>query len=197
MNLLILTASNRHCKRCRRICASAIALYCTSFPEIQYLSAELPDNEHTTWSKLRLIEEKLVSCDYLLWIDPDALIIGRNDFRELIQPHTLNIAVDCNGINGGVMAWRNCPDSFDVLKRVHSLRPEFENRVWQSQSALASFIDEVDVFYQPKEIWNAYAPEVNGVHDECADTMVLHWPGLQPDAPYQYMDARFKNFLKS
>ena len=195
MNVLIVTAGNRFVKRCQTICAESIRRYCARYTEIRFTIETLPDGAAatTTWSKVELWLQLLPFCDYLITIDADAIIIGVQDFRELIQPHALNISVDCNGINGGSAAYRNCTETIDFLKQVQSMRDKYYGHPWGAQAAMQSIIDKLDVFYQPKHIWNAYAPEVDGIHDETPETLVVHYPGMSPDQPAPFMLDRLNS----
>ncbi len=153
-----------------------MARYCEGRPDVTSMSISIPEDyeRQPGWFKIGLTLKLLPDFDYVLTLDPDTLIVGKSDFSQIIKPATLNIAKDANGINCGVMAWRNCPAAFDALNRLEALYPEFEGHIWNEQAALMTFVHELDVFYQPKSIWNAYPHFQPDVTDE---TMVVHWPG--------------------
>src|SRR5258705_99025 len=100
-NLMLATCSNRIQRRCRDVCVETMRRYCAAHPGIRYDSHDIPEAPPlaTSWSIINLITMLLPLCGYLLWIDADAMIVGQRDFREIIQPHAINIAKDCNGIN--------------------------------------------------------------------------------------------------
>ncbi len=179
MKLLIATASNNAVRDWRDLCAESMERYCESHQDVQCASLSIPEDYERApgWFKIGVIVEFLPKFDYVLTLDPDTLIVGNRDFAEIIQPSTLNIAKDGNGINCGVMAWRNCSAAFDALNRLEALYPEFKGHIWNEQAALMTFVDELDVFYQPKSIWNAYPHFQPDVTDE---TMIVHWPGGPP-----------------
>jgi hypothetical protein len=53
-----------------------------------------------------------------------------------------------------------------------------------------TFVHTLDVFYQPKPIWNAYPNEVAGIHDVCDQTLIVHYPGMTAANRVAAMKAR-------
>ncbi len=191
--MTILTAANPVYQDCLKYCVRSIKRYCEQYPDIQWISERIPAfyPKIAGWFKIDAIRRALRSTDYVLWIDADALIVGTDDFRDLIHPYTLNIAKDAHGINCGVMAWKNCLESFEALDRIEALHPKFAEHPWMEQAALHTFVDQLDVFYQPKHIWNAYLGGV-GEADESADTMILHCLGAPTHRRAIDMQKRFQ-----
>jgi hypothetical protein len=193
MNLTIVTAANQMARLCLSMCKASIERYCQLFPDIKFQCHEAPpDTNNRSWSRLALTMSLLPACEFLLWIDCDAMIVGKCDFREIIQPHSINIAKDNNGINDGVVAWKNCDEVRQTFDRLLSMREQYADHPFRAQGALGTFIDELDVFYQPKHVWNAYPKEVwPGLVDEVnSETMVAHYPGMAPDVAYPFMKER-------
>ena len=116
MNLTIATGSDLSSEylHMREICLRSIEIYCERYPDIERRCYLLEHHERRfSWDKIRHIRGALPETDFVWWIDADAMIIGKQDIRELINPDaTLNIAKDENGINCGVMVWKNCAESF-------------------------------------------------------------------------------------
>lgn len=194
MTIILVTASDAALKPCRDICEQTLRRYCwvpgrTAF----YFVRDIPDDypAHPSWYKVGLIKRFLPAADYVLWLDADAMIVGDTDLARIIQPVTLNIARDNNGINCGVMAWKNCDQSFKVLEQLECLRPKFARHYWAEQAALMTFVDEIEVHYQPKHIWNAYpyryTREVGG--DETEATIIAHYPALSVAERVMLMQA--------
>lgn len=148
------------------------------------------DGAPSSWGKIPLIHEHLKHDEFVLWIDSDALIVGEMDFRSLIQPTTLNISKDVNGINCGVMAWMNCQEAFDSLLRIQSMREQFKEHIWFEQAALMTFVDEINVTYLEKSVFNAYPEEASiDFSDVSEQTQIIHWPGMSEDDRIPYMEA--------
>ena len=175
--MLILTAHNSSHAEIGSLCVQSIARYCRAHPEARFIAHLIPDNypRKASWYKIELIKRHLPDHDYVLWIDADALIVGSDDLASILKPATLNISSDNNGINHGVVAWKNCEESFRAFDRIESLYPQFTEHIWFEQAALMTFVDELNVFYQPKEVFNAYQ------HDLCAKTQILHFPGMKTE----------------
>lgn len=172
--MLILTAFNSAFSEIGSLCVQSLMRYCREHPEYRFVSCLIPDNysRPPSWYKLELLKKHLPDHDFVLWIDSDALIVGSNDIKSLIKDATLNISEDKNGINCGVMAWKNCPESFKAIERMESMHEEHRDHPWFEQSALMTFVDELDVNLVPKHIFNAYQ------YDVCSETQILHFPGM-------------------
>jgi hypothetical protein len=136
-----------------------------------------------SWAKVPLILRNLPDYDYVQWIDADAVVTGEQDLSDILQPATLNIARDLNGINCGVMAWRNCEQSLHALRYIDHCYPRYADHPWFEQAALMSFVDELEVCYQPKPLYNAYAEDFG------EGTLIRHWPGQPNDVRLVQMRA--------
>jgi hypothetical protein len=194
MKLLIVTGYNEAYRPAGELCVASMKRYCDRYPGIRYARWAMPDDYgcHPSWYKLRVLRHVLPHHDYVLWVDADAMIVGDADLREVIQPATINIAKDDNGINHGVVAYKNCLQSFDAILRMELMHDEFKDHQWFEQAALMTFIDELDVHYQPKLIWNAYPREVSGFGDVCPQTLIVHWPGMSIEERVPWMSDRLK-----
>lgn len=174
--MILLTAHNAEYKECGDICVKSMQSYCSTHAGCDYVRMRIPDTfkRPPSWFKVGAILSALPFTDYVLWIDADAMIVGEQDFRRLVKPVTLNIARDDNGINNGVAAWKNCQQSFCVLREIDQMEEFFEHQWWE-QAALSSIIQRVSVFEQPKKQWNAYKEDV------CDSSQVVHFPGMPID----------------
>jgi hypothetical protein len=179
MKATILTAFNRAFHHIGSICAHSIKTYAAA-QGLKAAVEEIPE-EYTrpaSWAKVNLIRKHLRETDYVMWVDADALIIGTNDFKTIIEPVTLNISKDANGINCGVMCWRNDGQSDRILGAMDDLYERYQEDPWFEQRALMTIIEgevllrEDNVYYQPKHLFNAYPGE------QTAHTLVLHFPGM-------------------
>lgn len=184
MKLLLLTAFNEAFEEIGGLAARSMRSYRERVPWLWVTEMTLRTNGRPpSWGKLEHIRHFLPHYDYVQWLDADALILGQQDLRDLLKPATLNIAKDANGINCGVMAWRNCPEAFAALDRMEKAYERFKDHPWFEQAALMEFVDELDVHYQEKRVYNAYQ------HDFCAETLIRHWPGEPNDVRLREMRA--------
>lgn len=169
MNIKLLTGYNEAFVEIGDICANSLRRYGSNHGlpvSVESIPIDFP--RPASWAKCDLILKHLSASDFVLWIDADAMIVGGLDIRGLLVNSVLNIAKDANGINCGVMAWKNCMEAQRALMR---MRDDPEDHHWFEQNALMKFVDELEVHYQEKEVWNAY-PE-----DRTERSLILHWPG--------------------
>lgn len=179
MKATILTAFNKAFRHIGGICAHSIKTYAAA-QGLKAAIETIPDDypRPASWAKVGLIRKHLKEVDYVLWIDADALVIGNGSFQTIIEPVTLNIAKDDNGINCGVMCWKNTPEAARTLDAIEALYDHYRDDPWFEQRALMALIEagkpipEGEIYYQPKHLFNAYPGE------QTADTLILHFPGM-------------------
>lgn len=129
-----------------------------------------------SWFKVRAILDALPHHDYVWWIDADALITGNVGPYAIVNgKQTLYISSDANGVNCGVMAWRNCHESREALWRIYENYERFCGHPWWEQVALREFVDQLTVCHLEKRITNS------GPDDTSADSFIYHVPGKGPD----------------
>lgn len=192
--MLILTAFNQSYAKMGSLCVRSLSRYVLKHPHVRYVANIVPNNfpRPASWYKLELLKQHLPKQDYVLWIDCDALIVGDKDFMDIIKDATLNICKDANGLNNGVAAWKNCPQSFEVLQRLIDSFGEFAQHEWWEQAPLQRMANEVDIFLQPKPVWNAYGEGVTGESDVTDETMVIHWPGMSLEERLPFMEKQLE-----
>ncbi len=188
MKILIVTGANssQEFGEMAAISFQSVRRYAALHPQIRVAKffIEDPSGKHS-WGKVPILLSLLQTADLVLWMDADALIIGKQDLAELCTgQHTLYISKDCNGINCGVMAWRRSREAIDALTRMQESRERLLDHIWFEQAALMEFVDELDVKYLPKEVFNAYEGE------QTKDTLIMHWPGMENKARLQAMSHR-------
>jgi len=186
--VIILTAFNSAFAEIGELCVASLRKYQSIRPHINVVKESIPDDydRPASWYKLGLIRKHLTGSGFVLWIDADAMIVGRQDLTRLIKPKTLNISKDCNGINCGVMAWRDVPEAHAALSRMDELYSQYENHPWFEQAALMSFEHEVQIFYQAKKVFNAYPS------DRTIATQIMHWPGMSIEERLPLMRKELK-----
>lgn len=175
--MIIATAFNRLFAPCGDLCVESLKKYTALFPRHEFMAEIIPDDypRPPSWYKVGMIRRLLRFGEQVVWIDADALIVGTADIAPMLSLSTLNIARDANGPNCGVMAWTPTKASEEALDRIDAGYERHKDDKWFEQSSLMEFIGELDVFYQPKHIWNAY------LEDRCPETLILHFPGMAGD----------------
>lgn len=178
--MTIVTAFNQAFASVGEHCVKSLERYTLKFQHHKHEVHVIPQDydRKPSWFKVTLLSNLLSYGNRVLWIDADAMIVGDRDIDLMVTDHMLNIARDRNGPNCGVMMWQPTPVAIQTLMRINSLYPQFKNHKWWEQGALMTFIDELEVFYQPKSIWNAYPKEVDGKGDESDETLIIHYPGM-------------------
>ena len=175
----ILTAYDAAFKNVAEISCANFRAYC-ELHGIDFVESIIPDDYemHPSWFKVGAIQSLITKNDFVMWIDADALILGKAHPQTLINPSsTLNISADENGINCGVMVWKNCGQSLEVLDKIYRLYPEYKDHQWWEQGALQDIIRQsVDVTRAtnlvPKHVFNCYTNEIG------PDTHIIHYPGF-------------------
>lgn len=172
--MMIVTAFNKEFQRLGENCCESLRRHCEPHSEDRWQHYHIPGDfpYPPSWYKINVIINALSEDRQVLWIDADAMIIGKRSFGEILGDATLNIARDENGVNCGVMAWQQGAPAFEALLRLQNLREQFKDHIWWEQAALQTFIDELSVQYPEKRVFNAYQ------EDQCPDTQILHIPGL-------------------
>jgi len=170
----IVTAFNNEFQRLGENCCESLRRHCERHQNETWQHYHIPGDFQypPSFFKLNVILSALSDSEQVLWIDADAMIVGKKPMSELLANTTLNIARDENGPNCGVMAWTQTSESFQALERLLALRDEFKDHIWWEQAALMTFIDDLAVHWQEKRIFNAYQ------EDQCGETQILHIPGL-------------------
>lgn len=172
--MLIVTAFNKAYQRLGDNCCESLRRHCARYPDDRWQHYHIPADfgYAASWYKINVINDALSQDSRVLWIDADAMIVGSRPFDVILGDATLNIARDDNGVNCGVMAWKQNEQAFGALTRLLALREEYKDHIWWEQAALQSFIGELSVHYPEKRVFNAYQ------EDRCEDTQILHIPGL-------------------
>lgn len=86
-------------------------------------TALLNKNLHPSWNKLIAIQQHLKECDWLFWVDADALIVNQKIKLEEIlascdTSKDILFSSDLNGLCAGVFFIKNTPWSHEFIQRV-------------------------------------------------------------------------------
>jgi len=132
------------------------------------------------WGKLLLVERHLAhnpSCEWLLWIDADAVITNAaRRLEELIDDADFLVSDDPSSspINSGVFLARNCPAVLDLLRRAYA-KVQYLFHPWWEQLALAEALRESGPALRsrvvPRRLFNAFPGEHR------AGDFVIHFAG--------------------
>lgn len=173
--MLFLTAYNSAFSELGDLCVRSIERNIKLVGRHHLVMEKIPDDfpRKASWYKLDAIRKHLADHDYVFWVDADSMVIGDLDLRAFIENAPLNIAVDCNGVNHGVAAWKNCPEAFCALDLMDKMYPIYKDGKWFEQHALHDIIPILDHHVWEKAVMNAY-PE-----DCVEDTQILHLPGMR------------------
>lgn len=175
--MLILTGWNSKMAECGVLCVRSIERYLAKFPNFHFAFEPIPEDYErpASWHKVQSILKHLPDHDFVLWIDSDCLVVGSENIRGMLKDATLNIAMDHNGSNHGVAAWKNCKEAFWALETMDRGYKKWKDGPWFEQHVLHEIEGEIDVAYQTKSVFNAYY----GV-DVTDATQIIHWPGMSP-----------------
>jgi hypothetical protein len=133
------------------------------------------------WSKLVLIQRYLArnpSCEWLLWIDADALITNPAIRVESLASEGVDflVAEDCppSPINTGVFLVRNCPAALDLLRRAYA-KVQYIHHPWWEQPAVAEALRESGARLRSRVVSRRLFNSFAGEHQE--GDFILHFAG--------------------
>lgn len=170
--MLILTSHDEAYQEAGNLCLASMLGYCKS-RDHQCVRKWIPANydRKPSWYKIVLLRRLLPHYERILWIDSDALLVGKEDIQDHLDDSMISLCEDKNGINCGVMAWRQSQEALDLLDEIYS-KVEFLDHIWWEQAALMEILprirDKVQIL--PK-VWNSYPSDFD------AEPQILHWPG--------------------
>jgi hypothetical protein len=137
------------------------------------------------WSKILLIERYLIentACDWLMWIDADAVITNPARRLEDLVDESIDflVAKDLgpSPINTGVFLVRNCPAALEMLRRAYA-KFEYIHHSWWEQPALTEAMRECAPEFRARivsrRLFNSFADEYR------PGDFIVHFAGLSPD----------------
>jgi galactosyl transferase GMA12/MNN10 family len=187
------------------ICRYSIRKYCRRHSHEFAFHTIHESARPPSWYKIPLIKRELQQkrIRYCLWMDADSLIYNqRFDIRSLLRPgKSLYLSEDVNGLNAGVMLWKNTPANHRLLDKIWSME-RFIHRHWWEQLAMMELVRNNHrgirerIEYVPQKILNAYDYELYdrayhpGQRD--ADSFIAHYPGLGHEIRKERMEKRLR-----
>ncbi len=173
------------------ICKFTIKKYCKRHG-LKYAFHTITETKWpASWYKIQLLRKELENkkTRFCLWMDVDSLIYNPDfDIRSIIREKKgLYLAEDCNGINAGVMLWKNTRLNKRLLAEVWKSR-HYVDHPWWEQEALRLLIEKNYEGIQkrleliPQKMLNAYDYTHYGRTWESGQvdksSFVVHFPGL-------------------
>lgn len=183
------------------ICRFTIKRYCKR-NGLAYSFYRISETERPpSWYKIRLLKKEFErkKTRYCLWMDSDALIHNPDfDLRSVIRPgKELYLSRDFNGINAGIMLWKNTRLNKRLLGRIWRSTRYLKHQWWE-QKALIELVkadfegirERLEIL--PQKLFNAYDYSLYqknhppGQLD--ANSFILHFPGLAHDVRKKQME---------
>lgn len=142
----------------------------------EHLCLEVPEKypKHPSWFKIRALLTHLPLHDRVLWMDSDSMFVRKDhwqwtheQFMDSKAP--VSLCRDYNGFNCGIMMWKSCPKSFELLWKIYDSYETFKDHPWFEQGALHTMIESFSPRELPKR-WNQYE------HELTDESLILHLP---------------------
>ena len=96
------------------------------------------------WSKLKLIQQQMEGCDWVFWVDADALIVGTRPLDPIVEPQAgkdVLFSTDKCGYCAGVMLVRSCHWAWRYLDTAQFVGPTpLAGRNLYDQSTLKALV---------------------------------------------------------
>lgn len=191
MKIIAISAHNKEYKKLNEVSEKNKTEYFKD-KGIIFVNYELEQemwNRPVAWTKIKLIRYNLMYCDYVIWLDCDTCIINKNfDLKGLLaSDKDIYLSKDNNGINSGVMVFKNTNKVKSFLDTVWSME-QYVNHIWWEQAAIHDLyennwegINEATEFV-PQNILNAYEYGQYNLENKegeiCKDTFIAHFPAL-------------------
>ena len=185
--MIIITAFNEAFRPCGELCLASLISHHQRYPGDTYAHEVIHDDfdRPASWWKIGMIRRFLEEHDRVMWVDADTIVRGNCDLGSVMGSADLNVSVDDNGINCGVMAWKKSPHVMRFLEEIDADESHYLHHWWE-QAAISARIKEISVNFQSKDRFNAY-------HGDCVDeSWILHWPGFQMEERIPMMQKALK-----
>lgn len=157
---------------------------------------------HPSFARTRRCEDEVgyllahpdLGIEFVLWIDADAAFtrydVDLCEYLNSVNPTAaFYCANDHNGINTGVMAFRVCAASLELLTRVWNADPSYDTGRWWEQGALSDISKEMGIdAYPEKAFFDAYPQEP--IRWDCPDfipgySFIVHAPAKSDEERHE------------
>lgn len=167
------------------------------FERIQLTNLDRPPS----WYKIPLILDAFKSNhDYVMWVDADTLIINNLfNIYNILDHHQIYLSEDMNGINCGVMIWKNTSLNIDILYKLWNMNEFIYHKWWEQAALMELYSMNYNNLQQitkkiPQHIINAYDYRLYGISNHpgqvTANSFIFHLPGIDNNRRLSIM----KNF---
>jgi hypothetical protein len=186
--LHIVTAYTSNISDLSNLSYDSLTKYCSKH-NISYERHLLENLERpASWYKIPTILSKLDLYDYVMWIDSDTTFINYDyNVLDLLGDSDIYVSKDINGINCGVMIWKNTETSKTILNKIWSMT-EFINHHWWEQAAFHELYNENYNEMQhitkliDQNVLNSYDYSLYGLTYQPGqvndNSLLIHLPGL-------------------
>jgi len=136
------------------------------------------DDRHPSWARLPMIFNIIHKYDWVMWIDPDALIINTDKKIEDYLSDDFSFRISKTGvINHGVWYVKNSPLGIRILQDTYN-QTQFIEHMWRENQACIHLFNEV---YTPETMDNIRI-DINADYNVFAKNynqgdFVIHFPG--------------------
>lgn len=206
--ITVLTAHNDKIQQLANITTPVLEKYCNQNNYqlvVKHISNDF--DKHPAWYKPIAILDTLeeTGCDYLFWIDTDALVIKPTyKLEDIIEEDKyLYISHDFNCLNSGVMLLKNCDLIKDFFREVYARYPSFKDHGWWEQAAIIQLVEQNYqdirryIKQMPQHIFNAYEPALMWEatnHSRNEESFVVHLAGVANDIRMYFLQEYMKMF---
>jgi len=138
------------------------------------------------WSKLLLVDRYLTqnpSCDWLMWIDHDAVVTNPTRRLEDLVDETVDFVVPedipSRWIKSGVFLLRNCPAALDMLRRAYA-KVQYVHHPAQERPALFDALIECADVLRTRIVSRKLLASLADEHE--AGDFIIHFAGWSTEA---------------
>lgn len=143
MKIAICSAFDSRISSISELTASPLKRYCISHGYsglIEQIPADF--DRPANWYKIKLVLELLKKCDLVAWVDADAVIRLSRPITDFVCANgSITTAVDCNGLNAGVLIVPRNDENISFLNDAYSMSQFIGNPV-EEQAAIISLNKE-------------------------------------------------------
>lgn len=136
------------------------------------------DDRHPSWARLPMILEIIARYDWVVWIDPDALIVDTNKKIEDYLSDDFSFRISKTGvINHGVWFVKNSQLGIQILQDTYN-QTQFIDHIWRENQACIHLFTNV----YPQETMDNIRIDLNADYNVFAKNFkagnfIIHYPG--------------------
>ena len=204
--LKIVTAYDSNFEQIIQLNQPILSQYCKlhEYELVEHKIVNFP--KPASWFKISALLLEMESlCTHIMWIDADTLILNQSFKIETLlkEDKQLYISKDINGINCGVMIFKNTDFIKKLLHKIDSMCDKYLNHIWWEQAALMELLEQNYMSisdyleYVPQQIMNAYDRKLLHTFEDgyvSNDTFILHLPSINNKQRILTLKEYIKNY---